>query len=110
MKYRVIYTQEVVNAIEAQVAYFIGEQAPSDRIESWLAGLYDCMIFLDQWPRRFPIAEAISRAKGYEVRRMNYGQCAIFYRVDDGRSVVELLAFRHGRRRPWSEETGMEGR
>ena len=62
------------------------------------------MTSLEQWPRRFPVADAISQAKGYEVRRANYGEYAVFYRVDESRAVVELLAFRHARRRPWADE------
>lgn len=41
---------------------------------------------------------------GYEVRRANYGDYAIFFRVDDAQQVVEVLAFRHGRRRPLPED------
>ena len=33
MKFRVIYTYAVVDAIEAQVAYFVTRQVPPDRID-----------------------------------------------------------------------------
>jgi plasmid stabilization system protein ParE len=52
-------------------------------------------------PRRFPVAERESEMFGQEVRRVNHGDYAVFYFVDEGEGVVELLAFRHGRRRPW---------
>jgi plasmid stabilization system protein ParE len=109
MIYRVVIPQEVHEAIDAQVQYLINEGAPRDRVDDWLARLFDRIQSLDKMPRRFPVAEAVTAAKGYEVRRVNHGQYALFYRIDDSHRVVEFIAFRHGRQRPWLEDDIGEG-
>lgn len=104
MKYRVVIPREIQDAVDEQVVYLLSEGAPTDRLEGWLTGLYERMESLYSFPRRYAVAEAVSTATGYEVRRMNYGDYAVFYRVDDRRMVVEVIAFRHGRRRPLLED------
>ena len=103
MTFRVVIAQEVLAAIDAQVGYYLTESAPQDAVIAWLAGLYDRIDGLYTMPRRFPVARAVTRAKGYEVRRMNHGEHAVFYRVRDAAQTVEIIAFRHGRQRPWLE-------
>lgn len=103
MTYRVVIPGAVLDAIDAQMAYLVEQGAPPDRLTAWLASLYDLIESLDRLPRRFPVAEAVTAAQGDDVRRMNFGEYAVFFRVIDSRKVVELLAFRHGRQRPWKE-------
>lgn len=99
MTHRVVITQEVLDALGAQAAYLTAQAAPTDRIDAWLAGLFDLIDSLSEWARRYPFAEALTAVKGYEVRRANHGDYAIFYRVDADRRLVEVIAFRHGARR-----------
>jgi plasmid stabilization system protein ParE len=106
MSYRVVIPQQVLAAIDAHVQYLINDGAPPDRVDLWLARLLTIIDSLYVMPRRFPVAKALTAAKGYEVRRVNHADCAIFYRIDDGEQRVELIAFRHGRRRPWLEDDG----
>ncbi|MEX2219355.1 MAG: type II toxin-antitoxin system RelE/ParE family toxin [Phycisphaerales bacterium] len=103
MSFRVIITREVEDTIDAHVVYLKEQSTPKDRLGRWLSGLFDLIDSLYEWPRRFAVAEAVSAAKGYEVRRANYGDYAIFFRVDDERQLVEVIAFRHGRQRPLLE-------
>ena len=51
-----------------------------------------------------PIDEIRTQIRGYEVRRLNYGEFAVFFRIDDDRCVVQILTIRHGKRQPWLEE------
>lgn len=103
MTYRVVIPTTVLDAIDAQMAYLREQGAPPDRLDGWFMRLFDLIESLDRLPKRFPIAEAVSTATGEEVRRMNFGEYAVFFRVLDSRRIVELLAFRHGRQRPWTE-------
>jgi plasmid stabilization system protein ParE len=102
--YRVIFTKTVNDGIDAQVAYYRSEMVAESTIAGWLGGLLEQIARLDEMPRRFPIAQAVSQVKGYPVHRMNYGVHAIYYRVMDDQRVVEIIAFRHGRQAPWVEE------
>jgi len=103
MKYRVNISREVHRAIDAQIGYLLGQGAPRDRVDDWQIRLYDLMDSLAEMPRRFPVAELPSEELGYEVRRVNLEDYALFYRVDDAGGEVEFVVFRHGRRRPWLE-------
>ncbi len=105
MSFRVVITREAEDAIAAQVEYLKKQSAPEDRVVRWLAGLFDLIDSLYELPRRFPVAEAVTAVAGYEVRRVNYADCGVFFRVDDAQSLVEIVAFRHGRQRPWLEGT-----
>lgn len=103
MSFRVVISRTVEEAIDAQVSYLSEQGAPEVRLRRWLDGVLDLVDSLSDWPTRFPVAEALSAAMGCEVRRANSGDYAIFFRVNEADRVVEILAFRHGRRRPWLE-------
>lgn len=100
MTYRVSISPEVLDSIDRHIVYLRHEGAPPDRIDAWLGGLRATIDSLYLMPRRFAIAEAVTAAKGYEVRRVNHGDYALFYRIDDAAQRVEVMAFRHGSQRP----------
>lgn len=102
--YKVLFTKTANDAIDDQVAYYRSEQVPEGTIIDWLLGLLEQVDRLDEMPRRFPVAETVSMAKGYEVHRLNFGVHAVYYRVHDDRRVVEVIGFRHGRQLPWLED------
>lgn len=105
MSYQVLIPQEVEDAIAAQVDYLKGQAGASgERVDRWLVRLFDLIDSLQRWPSRFPVAATVSEAVGYEVRRANHGDYAVFFRVLHEKRLVELVAFRHGRRRPWLEK------
>lgn len=103
MTYRVIIPDEVVEAISHQVRYLRAEGAPDDRLEHWLERLFEKIDSLSSHPHRFPVARAVSSARGYELRRLNFGAYAVFFRVAEAAKLVEIVALRHGRQRPWEE-------
>ncbi|MBL4697778.1 MAG: type II toxin-antitoxin system RelE/ParE family toxin [Phycisphaerales bacterium] len=103
MMYKIIYAQEALDGINNQVTHYVSESVPVDTINAWFQGLIDQVAGLYSMPRRFPVAQSVTKVKGYEMRRMNYGVYAVYYRVDDDQKMVEIVAFRHGRQQPWLE-------
>ena len=103
MTYRVLMSPKVLDAIDRHLVYLRHEGAPPDRMDAWLEGLLATIDSLYLMPRRFPVAETVMGAKGYEVRRANHGDYALFYRINEDTRMVEVIAFRHGRQRPWLE-------
>jgi plasmid stabilization system protein ParE len=101
MRYRVEISPAVHGQIDEQVAYLGSEQVAEATVVGWLASLYDALMSLQDHPRRFPADVIRTRILGYEIRRMGVGAFVVYYRVDGDRSVVEVLAIRHGKRRPW---------
>jgi plasmid stabilization system protein ParE len=108
MTYRIAIPEHVDGAIVEQARYLISKGAPRDRIAAWHDRVYNLIDSLERMPRRFPVAEKVSAAKGFEVRRANFGEYAIFYRVHDEHQLVEVVSFRHGRRKPWLEDEPSE--
>jgi len=104
MTYRVEIPPEVHAQIDAQVAYLRDEHVAEFTMADWLLGVYDGITGLREHPARFPIDEIRTQIRGYEIRRLNYGEFAVFYRIDDDRRVVQILTIRHGKRQPWLEE------
>ena len=100
MRYRVLYTDQFHEALDAQISYFMDQGAPETRVTNWLNKLLDLMDSLDVSPTRFPIAELESMIAGLELRRVVFGNYLAFYHVDDVKYEVQLLGFRHSARLP----------
>lgn len=96
--YRVLYSSLARQQIADQVAYLREEGTSDQRIEAWFEGLFDRVDDLSQYPLRHAAAESYSQAVGRPIRRMVYGQYLLFYHVDEGRMLVEVVAFHHGAR------------
>lgn len=100
MSYRVLYTEQFHDALDAQVEYFVKRNVPQSRIASWLNDLLHLMDSLDELPERYPVASAESALSGVELRKVVFGDYLAFYHVDHSNRVVHLLGFRHGARLP----------
>ncbi len=99
MKYRVIYTETAVTAIDDQATYLEEEGCPPGRMARWLSELLDTIAGLEEFPKRNTMAEFESSRLGFEVRRLVFGDHLVFYRVNEDDKVVEVLSFRHAARR-----------
>jgi plasmid stabilization system protein ParE len=99
--YRVVFAQAALDAIDAQLAYFRSQQVSDAVMAEWLGLLLERVESLSHMPRRFPQAELVSQVANQEIRRLNHGEYALFYRVQDSPPVVEIMAFRHARRDEW---------
>lgn len=104
MTHRVEVSPEVLSQIEAQATYYRSEEVSESTIIDWMLGLYDQFTNLKEHPKRFPVDGARALNKGYEIRRLNYGDFGVFYRVHDEQPLVEILDLRHGRRLPNNEQ------
>ena len=104
MTYRVVISNEALGAIEAQAVYLLESGAPEARVGAWMRRLLDVIDSLETWPHRFAVAEEVSQALGKTIRRVNVDEYALYYRVCEDTGVVEIMAMRHGRRRPWRGE------
>jgi len=98
MTYKVLYTETVRTEIAVQVKYLQEQHVSSATIERWFGGLFDLVDGLYEWPLRFPVSPEQTEDFGFEVRKLNYGDYLIFYRVDEQQRIVEVLHFRHGAR------------
>jgi plasmid stabilization system protein ParE len=104
MMHKVEVSPEVLSQIEAQARYYRSEEVSESTIIDWMLGLYDRFTNLKDHPKRFPVDEARTLNKGYEIRRLNYGDFGVFYRAYDEQPLVEILDLRHGRRLPNNEQ------
>jgi plasmid stabilization system protein ParE len=99
MTYRVVIPPHVESLIFDQARYLQSQGAGDSAVSDWLEKLYARFEALTDHPRLYRVAETVSQAQGAEVHRINHGEYAVFYRVDDQSRCVELLDFRHGRQR-----------
>ena len=97
--YRVVFTQTVNEEIDSQVNYLIEQQVSPERLTSWLNKLLEVIDSLEQWPHRFPVSQDETAIKGFEIRKLVFGNYLVHYRVDDDGQLVEVLSFRHGAQR-----------
>lgn len=100
MSYRVLYTDQFHEALEAQLSYFTEQATPELRVANWLNELLDLMDSLDESPKRFPVADLESSIVGLELRQVVFGNYLAFYSVNDKKREVQLLGLRHAARRP----------
>lgn len=98
MKYLVQYADSLRADINEIVRHFRLERVSDERIEEWFDGLFDLIDSLEEWPNRFSVSEPESDARGFAVRKVNYGTYLAFYHVDDDNKVVTILTFQHGAR------------
>lgn len=103
MPMRVSISQAVLDAIDAQMHYFISRETPPDRLAAWHTRLFDLIDSLGDMPSRFPVSQLTSDAVGYEVRRANFGDYAVYFRIDTQKQLVEIVAFRHAAQQPWQK-------
>ena len=97
MSYRVVILPTVENQILDQVLYIA--QDSIDNALRWEQELHQRIMGLCELPLAHPTSPPESRAFDREVRKMNFGNYLIFYRVDEANKAVHILAFMHGARR-----------
>lgn len=105
MTYSITFSPGVEALILDQALHLRSEGAGEAVVLRWLTEFYGLLEALRDYPRLYPKAELVSRSIGYEVRRLNHGAYAAFYRVHDDRRVVEVMDFRHGRMRPRGQDS-----
>lgn len=101
MSYRVVLLPVVENQILDHALYIA--QDSIDRALQWEQSLRQHILSLADLPKAHPISEPESRAFGSDIRKTNFGDYLIFYRVDEQQATVYILAFMHGARRRESD-------
>lgn len=71
--YRVLYTNQFEDALDAQVLYFLKQGASKARVVAWLTDLYELTDSLETFPHRFPVAELESVNIGVKVHKIVFG-------------------------------------
>jgi len=99
VKYRVEFV-DVADDEVLEIFDWIADES-LDAAVRWRKGLDKSVARLSTFPRSCPVAPE-SRVLGIEVRRLNYGDYRLLYRIV-GR-VVRVLHVRHGARRRLGEE------
>lgn len=97
MSYAVILLPVVENQILDQAMYIAEDSL--DRALQWEESLRERILSLGDLPNAHPISEPESRAFGRDIRKINFGDYLIFYRVGDVEQTIYVLAFMHGARR-----------
>jgi len=100
MSYKVFYTDTMIEQIQDQIQHLRKERVSGATIDGWFARLFDAVDSLYEWPLRHPVAEAESASRGFEIRKLNFENYLIHYRVNESTKVVEVLSFRHAARQP----------
>lgn len=97
MSYRVALLPVVDNQILDHALYIADDSI--DRALQWEQSLRQRILSLGDLPNAHPISDAESRAFGRDIRKANFGDHLIFYRVDEVQKTVYILTFLHGARR-----------
>jgi plasmid stabilization system protein ParE len=98
MTYRVIYTQRLLSDIRQQLEYLRRERVEQPTIDRWFSTLFDAVDGLSEWPERCPVVAAKSQRFGFEVRKLNFEDFLLHYRVNPEARTVYVLSFQRGSR------------
>jgi plasmid stabilization system protein ParE len=98
-RYRVEYSPAVVDQIYAY-AKNIAERSQSIEIaQRWSDLVLSSIDRLQYYPKAFALAEENDFVE-FEIRKQVVGSYIALYAIDDGRQVVRVIGFRHGRQLP----------
>ena len=94
--YRIIITTRAATALE-DIHQYISQNSPENasRVATKIINGIDS---LDQLPHRYPVHQG-RRQPSETVRRMPVRPYLIYYRIDDRRMAVTIIAIRHGARK-----------
>ena len=88
----------------AEYGRYIAEASGSSEVaERWIDRVYATIEKLDHFPRRFELAEE-DAFRDYEIRRQIIGNYLVLYTIDESRSTIRVVGFRHGARLPRPDE------
>lgn len=93
MSFAVVLLPVVENQILDQALYIAEDSI--DRALEWEQSLRERILSLGELPEAHPISEPESRAFGRDIRKTNFGDYLIFYRVDEEQQAVYILTFMH---------------
>ena len=99
-RYTVHFTDEAWATIQAQVRYIAIESQAPERASRWLARLLDTIDALEKLLKRHLVDKQQTAIHRMDVRRLVFDRkFLVFYTIDDARSHVNVVSFRHGAQR-----------
>lgn len=96
MRYQVVISRDAVRSIFDQARYIANEGQSPQNAGQWLDSVFAAVDSLEQFPRRCPVAPSY-RAEEAEVRVLTVSGFVLYFVVDDGAAIVQVLSARHGR-------------
>ena len=96
MKFRVVYADSFVRAVDAHVAYLRGQRVADRVITGWYENLFDKLDGIEDLPYMHPLDEAYTARIGRSTRKVSFGDYIVYYQVDDSSYQIELVGFVHG--------------
>ena len=101
MIYRVHIAADVQNAILEQAMFIASDSV--DRALVWKDQLQLRIEKLEHMPTAYPVSELESVRVGFEVRKLNFGDYLIYFRVLEVEGEVIVVGLRHGAMMPPGE-------
>lgn len=96
-RYRVLFTDEAWEPIQAQVRYIAIESHAPENASRWLVRLLDAIDTLEEMPHRNGLDERQTQIHGADVYRMVFERTyLVFYTIDQECSRVNIVSFRNG--------------
>ena len=93
MEYKILFSEAALTNLEALLE-FIERDSPS-AARHFVNALLDHVDLLASFPR---MGEMVPRRRG--IRKLLHTPIRIYYRIQEGSKIVEILEFRHGARKP----------
>jgi plasmid stabilization system protein ParE len=91
--YRLLYTQRALNDLDEILGHIAEDDA--EAASRFGASLLDHVDLLTRFPRLGGLIRKRSR-----VRKLLHSPLLVYYQVDEGKRLVEILHFRHGAPKP----------
>jgi plasmid stabilization system protein ParE len=91
--YRLLYTQRALNDLAEIIGYIAEDDA--EAASRFGASLLDHVDLLTRFPRLGSVVRQRPR-----VRKLLHSPMLVYYRVDEGKRLIEILHIRHGVRMP----------
>lgn len=94
MKFTVEVSPIVIAALQRQARVIAADKPAA--AERWLRQIQRSIASLESLPRRHGLAESLSHLLGMEIRKLIVGNYVLYFRVDEVRSLIRIVRFRHG--------------
>ena len=92
MDYRIVYTQKALADLAGLISHIAED--PPDAAARFGGVLLDHVDLLSRFPRMGRLVRQRS-----QVRKLVHSPVVVYYRVQQGQRLIEILQFRHGSRK-----------
>ena len=103
MDYRLLYTQRALNDLGEIIAHIAEDDA--EAASRFGCSLLDHIDLLARFPRM-----GSSIRQRVRVRKLVHSPIVVYYQIDEGQRVIEVLHLRHAARKPPKSEVWLRGK